>query len=123
MLAPVTSKNDLREIAAAAGSERYTFVGVRKSAFNVYFNNEGTGSRNGWYNLDGTEVPNWTSIWYQTNNAVGVQAYAVLDSDEGKLDDIENYRPTAKGGPHMNKAVMKCCAKYTPKTFCPVDDP
>ena len=110
MLAPVTSVADLKEIAVAAGKERFTYVGVRKSANLVVGN--GPGNTNNWFNLDGTRVPKGDAIWEQANNRGGLQAYAVYVSGKG-LDDIENYPE----GAVFNKAVMKCCGDI-PKTFC-----
>ena len=115
VLAPVTSEHDLNEIAVAAGQERYTYVGVRKSTSALFVEAAG-GSTDNWYNLDGTPVP--TSAWNvpQPNNGGGLQAYAMFDtSGTGGLNDIDNYRLSIT----VNKAVMKCCAEgYAPKTFC-----
>ena len=56
VLAPVTSDDDLNQIKAAAGQERFTIVGVRKPANDVV-NDAPGGSSDGWKNIDGTFVP------------------------------------------------------------------
>ena len=119
MLAPDTSVADLLEIAVVAGKEKYTFVGVRKSAKAVFNDNDGDGSTKNWFNLDGTPVPSGDDIWRKADNNGGLQAYAVYVSGDEGLDDIENYPDY--GATVFNKAVMKCCGAI-PKTFCPADD-
>ena len=117
VMAPVTSVDDLREIAIAAGTELYSYVGVRKSALDLTNN----GSKDFWYNIDGTPVPNSNRIWKRTNNQGGLQVYAAFVSNDknpntgGKLDDIENF--PVRNDFVVNKAVMKCCGSI-PKTFC-----
>ena len=115
VLAPVTSVADLNEIAVVAGTEKYTFVGIRKSGDLVVGK---PGSKNNWFNLDGTPVPNKDAIWRKTDNKSGLQAYAVYESANRKLNDMENY---VNSNENFNKAVMKCCGAI-PKTFCPADD-
>ncbi|EJK66386.1 hypothetical protein THAOC_12700 [Thalassiosira oceanica] len=122
VLAPVTSARDGNEIIAAAGLERYAWVGIKKSAQHVKNNNGGNGSRNNWYNLDGTSVPNHAYYWVsgKPDNRVGLQTYGAVDTELEGLDDVENYRPPDINPDFViNKAVMKCCAKgYIPQTFC-----
>ena len=118
VLAPVTSVADLLEIAVVAGKEKYTFVGVRKSAKAVFNDNDGDGSTKNWFNLDGTPVPSGDDIWRKADNNGGLQAYAAYESANRKLNDFQNY---VNSNENFNKAVMKCCGAI-PKTFCPADD-
>mmetsp|Transcript_14977 Transcript_14977/g.32972 ORF Transcript_14977/g.32972 Transcript_14977/m.32972 type:complete len:288 (-) Transcript_14977:128-991(-) len=122
VLAPVTSARDLNEIIAASGQEKYSWVGIKKSVQSVVNDNDGNGSRNNWYNLDGTSVPNHAYYWVsgQPDNRVGLQTYGAVDTELEGLDDVENYRPPdINPDIVLNKAVMKCCAKgYIPQTFC-----
>jgi len=125
VLAPVTSVEDLNEIAAAAGLEEFTFVGIRKPANDVVGK---AASDVGWKNLDDTDVPDtgnqiWENSQPNNDNGQGAEIYAVFRSVKGKLAvgklyDVPNYTPPSKDFV-LNKAVMKCCAKgYIPKTFC-----
>ena len=125
-MAPVnemTAGSDLKNIAIAAGTNKNSYVGVRKSARNVFRDNSGNGSQNNWFNLDETPVPSGSFVWAQANNAGGLEAYAYFETDSantqtgGKLDDIEDF-PKRSDGTKFNKAVMKCCGDI-PKTFCP----
>ncbi|EJK55390.1 hypothetical protein THAOC_24884, partial [Thalassiosira oceanica] len=95
VLAPVTSARDLNEIFAASGQEKYSWVGIKKSVQSVVNDNDGNGSRNNWYNLDGTSVPTNTNYWVsgQPDNRVGLQTYGAVDTELEGLDDVENYRP------------------------------
>ena len=121
VMAPVNDLNDLRNIAIAAGEEQYSYVGVRKPAKNLFFDNN---SRMNWFNLDGTSVPSGPKYWADNkpDNKKGLQAYAIFSLDGsdtgGRLDDIEDYKVSQNFA--FNKAVMKCCGDI-PKTFCPAE--
>ena len=80
MLAPVTSVDkNLTEIKAAAGQEKWTYTGVRKTA-KAFLNDRRPGSRYGWYNLDGSSVLKSDDVWANTqpDNKLGLQSYGVF---------------------------------------------
>ena len=126
MLAGVANKDDLANVRAAAGQERFTAVGVFKKVRAVLNDEKNMADKkNGWKTLDGERVQN--NVWAtgQPDNKRfddgGVETYAVYDYKNDGLIDVVNYSPPAllPENALFNKAVMRCCAKgYIPKTFC-----
>ena len=122
MLAGVANKDDLANVRAAAGQERFTAVGVFKKVRAVLNDEKNMADKkNGWKTLDGERVQN--NVWAtgQPDNKRfddgGVETYAVYDYKNDGLIDVVNYSPPKNA--LFNKAVVRGCAKgYIPKTFC-----
>lgn len=127
VLAPVESFADLLEITSVIPTSAFgsfkanAWVGIGKSAADVIADNNlsVTKKREGWFNLDGSEVPVDSALWAlaEPNNAENYQTRAYLDGgDSKKLGDMNPQGFRFNGGSaQVQAAVYKCCYDLCPE--------
>mmetsp|Transcript_131077 Transcript_131077/g.195347 ORF Transcript_131077/g.195347 Transcript_131077/m.195347 type:complete len:239 (+) Transcript_131077:49-765(+) len=117
VLAPVGSTGELLEIGEAA-KDNNAWVGIMKSAGDIAAGPDALTAS--WYNLDGSAVPDDTSLWGATaidneepNNDPPFQTRAHWYGKNGGSTPfrrgLRDLNPVRELGPMVTGAVYKCC--------------